>query len=267
MLAGPDEALAKRRMAWFDENRRHSAFSPLSISGLVGWWDFSDATKLYTDAGTTLVSADADLIYQANDKSASAYHVSQATSGKRPAYKVNIRNGKSVGRFAGGTNDAANGDNLTSGVASVAQPITRFFVGFTSDTASLSRFAVSDGATNVAGPLIGVSGAGDQGMGAGSNRLSTVGSDTNWHVWAMLFNTTSSTYRIDGGADTLANHLTIGTGAITVYNIGSYTAQFYHWSGDIGEIIDYAAALSLTDINTIGNYLATKWGTTWVAAS
>ena len=34
-------------------------------------------------------------------------------------------------------------------------------------------------------------------------------------------------------------------------------------TGDIGEIIVYDSALSLVDIDQVGEYLAAKWGTTW----
>ena len=73
--------------------------TPLNISGLQGWYDFSDATTLYTDAGSTLVSSDGDLIYQANDKSGNGNNAVQATEANRPVYKVNIQNGLSIARL------------------------------------------------------------------------------------------------------------------------------------------------------------------------
>jgi hypothetical protein len=62
------------------------AFSPLSLSPTV--WIENDATKLYTDAGTTLVSADGQAVYRAADKSGNSRHVEQTTLGARPLYKT-----------------------------------------------------------------------------------------------------------------------------------------------------------------------------------
>lgn len=57
-----------------------AAFDPTSISGLAHWLDFSDADTLFTDAGSTKVSADGNAIYQANDKSGNNSHSTQTTS-------------------------------------------------------------------------------------------------------------------------------------------------------------------------------------------
>lgn len=70
-----------------------------TLASLQVWWDFSDATTLFTDAGVTNVTADADLIYQVNDKSGNGYHGVQATAANRPVYKTGIRNSLSVSRM------------------------------------------------------------------------------------------------------------------------------------------------------------------------
>jgi hypothetical protein len=62
------------------------AWTPASLSPLV--WVEADPAKLYTDAGTTLVSADGQAVYQANDKSGNANHLIQATLGSRPLYRT-----------------------------------------------------------------------------------------------------------------------------------------------------------------------------------
>jgi hypothetical protein len=63
-----------------------AGFSPSSLSPIL--WVEADPTKLYTDAGTTLVSADGQAVYQANDKSGNSNHLIQATLGNRPIYKT-----------------------------------------------------------------------------------------------------------------------------------------------------------------------------------
>lgn len=79
-------------------------FRPSRAPGLVADWDFSDRTKLYTDSGTTLVSADGDVVGQINDGSGNGYHLRQTDGTKKGLYKVNIANGK-PGVLFDGVND------------------------------------------------------------------------------------------------------------------------------------------------------------------
>lgn len=58
-------------------------------SELGGAWDATDVTKLYTDAGTTLSTADDDAIQRLADVSGTGVHMEQATSGLRPLRKTN----------------------------------------------------------------------------------------------------------------------------------------------------------------------------------
>jgi hypothetical protein len=78
-----------------------AAFSPTDIAGLKLWLDFSDASTLFTDAGSTPVSSDGDAIYQANDKSGRGNHAVQANIDCRPFYKTAVLNSLSVGDFDG----------------------------------------------------------------------------------------------------------------------------------------------------------------------
>jgi hypothetical protein len=62
----------------------------LFLAGQQGaWYDPSDMGSMFTDtAGTTPVAADGDLVARINDKSGNGYHLLQATSTKRPLFKV-----------------------------------------------------------------------------------------------------------------------------------------------------------------------------------
>lgn len=69
--------------------------TPLDIFGsnLHQWFDTSDVSTLFTDAGVTNVSSDEDRIYQMNDKSGKGNHASQAVLANRPYYKTSVING------------------------------------------------------------------------------------------------------------------------------------------------------------------------------
>jgi hypothetical protein len=74
-----------------------SLFSPEQISTLVGWWDFTDLNNMFTDAGSTKVSANDDKIYRINNKAYSliatpnnalGVFLQQTTEANRPLYKT-----------------------------------------------------------------------------------------------------------------------------------------------------------------------------------
>lgn len=78
-----------------------SVFNPARAPGLVVDWDFSNPAKLFTDSGTTPVSADGDVVGQINDGSGNGYHLRQTDGTKKGLYKVNIVNGKPIVRLDG----------------------------------------------------------------------------------------------------------------------------------------------------------------------
>ena len=49
--------------------KKRSTFLPIDVSSCAGWYDFSDLTTMYTDAGSTNVSSDSDAIYRIDNKS------------------------------------------------------------------------------------------------------------------------------------------------------------------------------------------------------
>ena len=119
------------------KSQADTSFSPLDIAGCQLWIDFSDATKLFKDAGVTPVSSDGDAIYQVNDKSGNSYHATQATIANRPLYKTGIKNGLSAGYFDGG-------DFLTlpSGLAvTLKKQVTGFFVLMFQTISSAARYS------------------------------------------------------------------------------------------------------------------------------
>ena len=99
------------------------AFSPEQISTLVGWWDFTDTDTMFTDAGTTKVSANDDKIYRINNKAHSLIatplnalgtHLENSTEANRPLYKT----AGTGGALFDGSNDML-GSRITIGNVAV----------------------------------------------------------------------------------------------------------------------------------------------------
>lgn len=245
---------------------------PTDITGLVSWHDFSDQSTLYTDAGTTLVTADAQSIYQVNDKSGNGYHVIQATAGARPLYKVNLLNGKS-GALYDGTDDVL---TKTPGYFDM------------SATSLLTTYVVAYQTASGSG---GGAGSFDISIAAGTN----TGLNNFCEGAAMKARVHDSTGSIDRTNVSLTNaDWTAAQILTTVYNgpgnlldlyqngiqkgsnpspttddlvsvqldIGAQHTVYY-FPGYIHELIVYSTAHSTANKNLVGRYLAAKYGLTW----
>ena len=225
------------------------AFTPASISGLVAWYDFSDAATLFTDsARTTPVASDGDVIGGLKDKSASANHFSSATTA-RPLYKTGIQNGKSIGR-----GDGSN-DSMSNAGIDIGTTYTLFFA--MKFAGSDTRIHISETAGRhytlilMSGTMIG-HGAGAGGVG--------VAHGMTLPQWAIIHivrtNTSVSFYK---------NGTQIGTtqtlGANSNHIIGYLFSQNGSFSSaiDIGEIAVYTNNPSAANVSAMLSYLNTKW--------
>jgi hypothetical protein len=259
MLAGPGELeLAKRRAAWFEQNRRHS-FSPLSISGLVGWWDFSDITTLFTDtARTAQVVNTGDTIAGVTDKSGTGNHLAQAIAGQRPAYTTGAINGKSVSRAT-----AARNDFLAIATFTLAQPFTLVavvknrtalgggtFTGIWAGAGGSSPQMTFQGTSTVYRAYFG-----------GSTQATTATWDTtNPHIVTTVANAASSNIRIDSVNQTL-NPGTDGFAAEQFQVSMGSAANTTPGDIDTCEVLLYNSALSAGNLTSVDVYLKPKWGT------
>lgn len=223
-------------------------FAPTDISGLVAWYDFSDATTLFTDTGRTVpVTSDGDVIKGVTDKSGNGIHMSEATNG--PTYKEVIQSGNSVARFDG-TNDILSGGTITQ-----FQPYTMIIAGKLTSTSGFRRFIDSPGHTVVYANF----GTGFWAFYAGTAQDSTTAADNAWHVHAAKFDGASSTYRLDGTGLTIGNPGTGFTGASQIFFGRDDSSQFD--ALDYGEFCLYNSALSVPNQQSLEDYLQAKWGT------
>lgn len=243
---------------------RHSGgFTPLEVSGLVAWYDFSDISTLWKDnALTTPVTADADVILGVTDKSGNANHLNVGTNG--PAYKTAIINNKSIARFDG-TNDRLNRASWTGG--SVPQPYTVFLAGKMPGFAEVNSPWTDGGDGITRAHLVMSDASGKWANYSGTAVISsTVSADASSHVFQSQPVDTAGSFRVDGGASVANWSGTSGLQGIDLCsNVAAGGSTFAEV--DFAELIIYSGALSLANINLLGTYLATKWGTTWTNVS
>lgn len=249
--------------------------SPLDLPGLLAWWDFTDPAVLFTDAGTTPVASDGDLIYQANDKSGNGYHLTQPTSGKRPVHKEAQTNGRAVARF-----DAANLTQLIK---------TGFYNISTNDVASVivvqkiaDQVAFTCDITETVGWNRGIglhrSGAASfcqvpNGAGGAADLDHYVSPGAGFATHVITWDGPNGIARAfvdgvgyNGGTPTdglWASGIGRDTFGGTKVYVGARADDDAPLTGDIAEIAIVGGVLSTDEINAIGYALAAKHATTW----
>ena len=90
--------------------------------------------------------------------------------------------------------------------------------------------------------------------------LRPASSDTNARLHAIQYNGVNSKHYINGGLIASGNAGTDPLGRLTLGSRFSIADQL---DGFIGEVLIYERLLANTEINRVGNYLASKWGMTW----
>jgi hypothetical protein len=224
-----------------------SFVGPSSVAGLIAWFK-----------ADTLSLNDGDAIGTWPDSSANGNDATQGTAANKPTYKTNILNSKAIVRFDG-TNDYLTTPTFTA----LAQPNT--VIGVVKSTAPSTNDVFWDG-TSSGHRNLSWNAAGDQwyafaGSTLGYGAILTSGS---FFIVAVTYNGASSKMWKGGGAAVVGN---ANTNDIAQFRLGGDTTPSQFLAGDEAEIILYNAAVSLTDLNNLGSYLATKWGLTWTTAT
>lgn len=236
-------------------------FTPTSISGLLGWYDFSTATSnLWTDTGrTTPVTSDGDRIKGVTDKSGAGNHLSQATTG--PVYKTAIQNGLSIARFALAVNEWLDTPSFT-----VPASYTAFIVANRVDTAAEHRLLdCDDGGSNrffqcrykngaTSAEYVGITG------GVTTTTATTSAAGT---FDVLTFRGETLVHRdlyVNGSVTVGGTGQANGSGTQFLRVGAPQSGTTYH-KGDIGCVLFYNSALGATDRGNVEAYLKTKWGT------
>lgn len=218
--------------------------APDAITGLQAWYK-----------AETIAQADATAVSAWNDSTANGRNLTQATGTSQPLYQTAIVNGLPVVRF-----DGVN-DFMRSGAFTLNQPKTFAIVakatapnggyyidGLTINTHAMQRF---NGTTYR--------------LYAGSVLDVAVAEQSAFHIVIATFNGASSRLWFNGGTGA-----TGGTGAaagsgLTVGIGGNGTST--PLVGDIGEICVYNTAVAVSDVNGLGQHLASRFGLSWSAAT
>jgi hypothetical protein len=264
-------------------------------SGLQLWLDASDASTLYdATSGGSLVAADGG-VARWEDKSGNSRHMTQATSGSRPARKTAIQGGLDVLRFDG-SND----------FMSVASSTATF--KFLHDGDSTLFFVLKAGTTANSGharyAILSSSSGGSVDTGIEINHRDSnpstendffevflaKGSNGEWPIYSannnffanntfgvlsLVLDPANATpgsriaIRRNGGSLSTtnsasgANQTPSSSNASNNLHLGVRGSdQSGNLNGDICEIILYDAALSDTSRAAVETYLLAKWGIT-----
>jgi hypothetical protein len=236
-------------------SRRSAAIPP--VSGYSLWLDAADATVFSYSSGT--------IVSQWNDKSANAYHFTQATVANQPSRNA-TQNSLDAVTFG---SDSLKNTSLNWG----ASASTLFFVGKedkTLGTGFQNIFTTGTGATDQWGYGITSDGTSEylaifdiaQGYAAFDTVMTTGNADvlafksagiSSGSVTASLFKNGTAGVT----SPTTLNNTSSAAGAV----LGSNSSHTESYFGTVCEVILYPSQLNDTDRNSVESYLKTKWGT------
>ena len=232
-------------------------FAPTSITGCSLWMDGADSSTMTT--ASSYISA-------WNSKGTNALSFTQATSSQRPLLVNNVYNGNSVVRCINPGNNVVN-VNITSVNNSLLQTGASFciFIIHNPTINNGSPFCFQTGGSNRISchltengnvvfdtPNIRLTYA-----APGNYLTSGLKLDVFWSV-ANAIN-----YRAFGSATASAS-AAASTWTDGTLTFGSFTPTQadYYYQTDIGEIIWFNTAITLTQVQQVESYLAQKWGLT-----
>ena len=222
-----------------------SPWTPASISGLKLWIDFSDADTLFTDDGSTKVTADADKIYRSNDKSGNNYYASNWYEASRPLYKTSIINGLSVASFVDSNDALRMPSDLTLDAFSVVfviRPVTLQWNGLFFSSMSQAHYIGSQGG-NIRMRTTGTS-------NTELTARSQIADNNNYILSITYDGSTAKAYK--NGSD-----ISAGGKSMT----GTYVFEFLSSANifQLGEVAVYNTALSDANRQAVEVYLNAKW--------
>ena len=240
-----------------------AAFTPATLSGLVGWYDSADLSSMAANSDGSGAVGVGDQVGYWGDKSSTGANLIQATAANRPTLTAAAVNGKAALVFDG-SNDNLSSASYTAqgGIAG----LTRVAVYSTTQNSQMTRaLSTSDSCFFVANAdfVCRVStSAGDAVEASPANQMPL-------RVYANVF---------DGGAgtcETFFNNALQATkaspyitaalpattpGGSATLHVGSNAGSNNFVAGPVAEYLVYASVLTASELTAVYNYLASKWG-------
>lgn len=228
-------------------------FTPDEVTGLIGYYDFSDLATLFQDtARTTPVTTDAQTIKGVTDKSGQGNHLSNATG---VTYKAAIQNGKSVARLNGSTQWLGN----AAPTGMVASGLTAFFVG-TRTGSPVGGVMVNVFSGSVELRWDGAGTSQQITVNTGGGAVTTPSTVSGWHVTAARWDYANdhSEIFLDGAQAATGSDNTAVTP--NVIHVGARNGANF-LAGDCGAVLVYAGAKTSGDVVAVTAFLKGVWGT------
>ena len=245
---------------------RYQPFSPLTISGVTGWWDASDSATLFdATTGGSAVAADGT-VARWEDKSGNARNWTQSGSEQRPTRKTSVRNGLDIVRFS--TSMMASSGFSIGSIISATQH-TVFAVAIASSAATNSATPNFNAAVLQDDPAYSVTGifafrssnlVESYGFNSGYQQSAASYLIGSWACFTSRYSSTITAY-VNGVAGTASSSISSfsfidGVSARVGSGFGG------SFNGDLAELITYNVALSATDREAVESYLIDKWAIT-----
>lgn len=247
-------------------------FSPDDIAGLEGWYRSDILEELFPGVYT-----DDSAVAEWPDDSGHARTLEQDTiASKRPVYKTNIINGKPVVRFtptgAADTSDWMSNSELGS-VFDVNDPRTDFvMMSYHAVEVTAYAFRLGDNGSPLS-EVYTYDSSPDVFLGTMVQNVSSrfaeaAGPAVDTWLTLVLHWTGSVLTSYLNGVELASNSdgaVTAGTFDRFMLGTGNplQAASLNYMDGDVAEFLTYSAALSDTDLNLVGNYLADKYALSW----
>jgi hypothetical protein len=231
----------------------YNPYTSLPVNGAVLWLDASKQSTLFTDAGTTNVKNNGDLVYQWNDLSGANNHATQTTSASRPAWS-SPSNGQNV---LGGV--SFNGSTIVIYPTISSSNKTVFIVhkGISSSSdnrlfTSHSDYSLNVGASTYSGGNLSFVREYIAWTNSGFSRV------YNPTIFNLTY-TNSPSFSATLSKSENSGNTTIQT--ITSAGITSGDSDSFGLAGTYYEVILFTRVLTTAEMTAMNNYLRTKWGT------
>ena len=242
---------------------RATGFNPKSISGLIGWWDFSDASTLGpTSSGTGTVSNNGPIKYVGDKSGAGAAMIQTGADSVAPTYLTSAQNNLSVAGFDGG-------DSMVSTFTRTLSSETVFAVArMASASSSNARLFTQSDAGNdfgITGHYIplqrdGTTESISSYAFTGGRAAVSVTYDA-WFLACSRHTGSQIQNRINNGNAATYSH-TLNK-EFTRFGIGEGLPSFgTRWQSRIAEVVLFSRSLTDSEMNAVARWLGKKWNIT-----